>query len=116
MNILIERAGAMGGSSFSSDPQHHEGHRNIPILPSSTKPGERLLGDAMDLTPPTSATMGPPMHSSPEMEHIGGVNGAIGEAAHGQNGPGANGPSAAAATSSQQPKVVQTAFIHKLYK
>lgn len=67
----------------------------------------------MDLTPPAAPPMGPP-HSSPEMDHLGGpVNGAYGDVSH--NGPAANGLSAAAATSSQQPKVVQTAFIHKLY-
>ncbi|KAL8947160.1 MAG: hypothetical protein Q9222_006529 [Ikaeria aurantiellina] len=69
----------------------------------------------MDLTPPGSSAMGPP-HSSPEMEHPSGpTNGMYGEPSHGHAGPAANGLSAAAATSSQQPKVVQTAFIHKLY-
>ncbi|KAI4118527.1 MAG: hypothetical protein LQ345_001461 [Seirophora villosa] len=67
----------------------------------------------MDLTPPAAPPMGPP-NSSPEMDHNGGlVNGTYGEGSH--NGPAANGLSAAAAASSQQPKVVQTAFIHKLY-
>lgn len=73
----------------------------------------------MDISPPPSATMGPPINSSPEMEHNGGMsNGAYGDAVHqnGSNGSMTNGLSAAAATSSQQPKVVQTAFIHKLYK
>ena len=69
----------------------------------------------MDLTPPTTA-MGPPVHSSPEMEHQGGANGTYGDPGSGHGGPTANGLSAAAATSSQQHKVVQTAFIHKLYK
>lgn len=70
----------------------------------------------MDLTPPASTPMGPP-NSSPEMDHPSGpVNGIYGEASQGHGGPGMNGLSAAAATSSQQPKVVQTAFIHKLYK
>lgn len=70
----------------------------------------------MDLSPSATTAMGPP-NSSPEMEHTGGpVNGTYGELSHGHNGSVANGLSAAAATSSQQPKVVQTAFIHKLYK
>lgn len=70
----------------------------------------------MEITPPASVAMGPPIHSSPEMDHSGGItNGTYVDSAH-QNGSMTNGLSAAAATSSQQPKVVQTAFIHKLYK
>ena len=106
----------MGRSPFSGDSQQNGGHRNIAILPSSSKSVESVLGDPMDMTPPAAASMGPPVHSSPEMDQGGSVNGNFGEAAHGQGGPVANGLSAAAATSSQQPKVVQTAFIHKLYK
>lgn len=95
--------------------QPNGGHRNIPILPSSSQPVESNIGEEMDITPPASAAMGPPVHSSPETDHPGGMsNGTYGDAAH-TNG-GMNGLSAAAATSSQQPKVVQTAFIHKLYK
>ena len=106
----------MGRSPFSGDPHQNGGHRNIPILPSSNKPMTPMQGDRMDLTPPASATMGPPIHSSPEMDHPGNTNGTFAEATHAQIAPIANGLSAAAATSSQQPKVVQTAFIHKLYK
>ena len=76
---------------------------------------DNMHGDPMDLSPPTTA-MGPPLHSSPEMEHQGGSNGPYSELATNHNGPGVNGLSAAVATSSQQHKVVQTAFIHKLYK
>lgn len=71
----------------------------------------------MDVTTSTSVTMGPPVHSSPEMDTQGpSSNGNCGDVLHGQNGITTNGMSAAAATSAQQPKVVQTAFIHKLYK
>ena len=105
----------MGRSPFQGDSQQNGGHRNIPILPSTTKPMDHMQGDPMDLTPPTTA-MGPPVHSSPEMEHQGGANGTYGDPGSGHGGPTANGLSAAAATSSQQHKVVQTAFIHKLYK
>ena len=80
----------------------------------------------MDITPPASASMGPPTNSSPEMEQDRqNVNGNMGNAnTNGNNGEltptnnGSNGtaPNAAAAGNSQQPKVVQTAFIHKLYK
>ena len=105
----------MPRSPFSEDPQHNGG-RNIPILPSSTRSVGSDHGEPMDVTTPTSVSMGPPVNSSPEMEQ-GTVltNGAYGES-HTHNGPTGNGVSAAAATASQQPKVVQTAFIHKLYK
>ena len=107
----------MGRSPFSGDPQQNGAHRNIPILPSSTKPVEPIHEDSMDMTPTASASMGPPGHSSPEMDSAGPLsNGNYVEATHMQNGTTGNGMSAAAATSSQQPKVVQTAFIHKLYK
>ncbi|KAL8737415.1 MAG: hypothetical protein Q9181_001694 [Wetmoreana brouardii] len=101
-------------------PDSHQNRLgNVPILPSSSKPGDGLPephhGEPMDLTPPASAPMGPP-NSDPEMDHTGGhVNGMYGETPQGHGGPVANGLSAAAATSTQQPKVVQTAFIHKLY-
>lgn len=107
----------MGRSPFSGDLQQNGGHRNIPILPSSIKPVEPTHEDPMDTTPTASTAMGPPGHSSPEMDTAGPLNsGNYGEATHMQNGTTSNGMSAAAATSSQQPKVVQTAFIHKLYK
>jgi hypothetical protein len=61
--------------------------------------------------------MGPPVRTSPDSgangnhEHMGG----LGEQGHNSN---LLGPSAAAAAQAGggQPKVVQTAFIHKLYK
>ena len=106
----------MGGSPVTGGPLHNGGHRNIPILPSSTKTIEPMHEDAMEVTPTASISMGPPVHSSPEMEPPGSANGTFGDTAHGQGGQAPNGLSAAAATSSQHPKVVQTAFIHKLYK
>ncbi|KAL8899118.1 MAG: hypothetical protein Q9207_006357 [Kuettlingeria erythrocarpa] len=106
--------GARSQNTFLTD-----GHQNrqgtVPILPSkpTEDPNDADNDDPMDLTPVAAPPMGPP-HSSPEMDHMGGpMNGAYGDVSH--NGPAANGLSAAAATSSQQPKVVQTAFIHKLY-
>ncbi|KAG8529905.1 uncharacterized protein KY384_005386 [Bacidia gigantensis] len=70
----------------------------------------------MDVTPPAVGTMGPPMHSSPETDlHAHMSNGVPVEGHQNQSGGLAAGLSAAAATSAQQPKVVQTAFIHKLY-
>lgn len=66
---------------------------------------------------PSPGSMGPPAQSSPEVEHAAGANNVSGQ--DGMPipiGHAPNGVSAAAATSSQQPKIVQTAFIHKLYK
>ena len=106
----------MARSPFSGEPIQNGGHRNIPILPTSTRSFEPTNGDPMDVASPASVTMGPPSHSSPEMELPAPLNnGSYSDAPH-QNGSLGNGLSAAAATSSQQPKVVQTAFIHKLYK
>ena len=70
----------------------------------------------MDMTP-SPGSMGPPAQSSPEVElGPGASNGPHLDTAPTSTGAAPNGVSAAAATSSQQPKVVQTAFIHKLYK
>ncbi|KAI4143125.1 MAG: hypothetical protein LQ341_003007 [Variospora aurantia] len=110
--------GTIPHSPFLTDA-HQSRNGNVPVSPFSSKPAEGPPNvhheDLMDLTPtpPAAPPMGPP-NSSPEMDHSGSlVSGAYGEASH--NGPAPNGLSAAAATSSQQPKVVQTAFIHKLY-
>jgi hypothetical protein len=70
--------------------------------------------DPMDITPSTLPTMGPPVLSSPVAERNGGS-----QNTHADDGSGINGSSApaiGAAAAAQQPKVVQTAFIHKLYK
>jgi hypothetical protein len=64
----------------------------------------------MDITPSAVPTMGPPVLSSP----VGDRNGTNGDADSATNGNAATAIGAAAAA--QQPKVVQTAFIHKLYK
>jgi hypothetical protein len=67
----------------------------------------------MDTTPPS--TMGPPMLSSPNgdrnMEQA-----ASGPGDQTASTNGGSGQPVGAAAAAQQPKVVQTAFIHKLYK
>lgn len=67
----------------------------------------------MDVSSPANATMGPPARTSPDNE----ANGTGGVIDQGHMGSMA-GPNAAAAAQAgaQAPKVVQTAFIHKLYK
>ncbi|KAF2814074.1 HSF-type DNA-binding domain-containing protein [Mytilinidion resinicola] len=62
----------------------------------------------MDVTP-SMPTMGPPILSSP----VGDRNGTNGDVESATNGNASTAIGAAAAA--QQPKVVQTAFIHKLY-
>jgi hypothetical protein len=68
----------------------------------------------MDITPPSSvAAGGIPIHSSPDSDRTGAINsnGAeVGITSNPQNS------AVGAAAAAQQPKVVQTAFIHKLYK
>ncbi|KKY24442.1 putative flocculation suppression protein [Phaeomoniella chlamydospora] len=89
----------------------------MPVLPSSATSSESPKTDPMDITSPTTA-MGPPIiNSSPEMGHgatNGGANGS--DPSQGSNAsPSQNLGAAAAAAAAQGPKVVQTAFIHKLY-
>jgi HSF-type DNA-binding len=75
-----------------------------------TNTSESLPGHAMDITSPSSTSMGPPSNSSPELDQGNNGNGS-GEnnaAMHTGTGP-------AAVAAAQGPKVVQTAFIHKLY-
>ncbi|QIW95175.1 hypothetical protein AMS68_000693 [Peltaster fructicola] len=57
--------------------------------------------DAMDVTPPATTNMGPPPSTS--------------TAEASQEGQPSNGLPVGAAAAAQQPKIVQTAFIHKLY-
>ncbi|ORX99563.1 HSF-type DNA-binding-domain-containing protein [Clohesyomyces aquaticus] len=105
----------MRRSPFSLDPHSQGMHKAIPILPSST--GTSTLTpprDPMqvDITP-TVPTMGPPILSSP----VGDRNGS-GQTANGDSDSATNGastPAIGAAAAASQPKVVQTAFIHKLY-
>jgi hypothetical protein len=70
----------------------------------------------MEVTPPASAMMAPPARTSPETE-ANGLHEHMGMGDQPNTGSLA-GPNAAAAAAAgaQQPKVVQTAFIHKLYK
>ncbi|KAI9828014.1 MAG: hypothetical protein M1832_003541 [Thelocarpon impressellum] len=93
-------------------------------MPSSSAHLSPHHRDMMDVTPPPPSSMGPPSNSSPNGDHAPSNNHAAsasggGPPASSSNNAGSapgmgTGPAAAAAT--QQPKVVQTAFIHKLYK
>lgn len=82
--------------------------RNLPVLPSSAQHHA-----AMEITPSSPATVGGPVHSSPDADRTGPPNTNGSEVGTPNNPPN---PAVGAAAAAQQPKVVQTAFIHKLYK
>ncbi|KAM5432674.1 Flocculation suppression protein [Microsporum canis] len=92
--------------------------RTIPLL-SSTAPANDSIspGDPMDMSPSTSTTtsMAPPLQNGPETDtaNANHTNGTAMDSIQSQN-TNSNHPIGAAAAG-QQPKVVQTAFIHKLY-
>ena len=89
----------------------------VSTLQSAMSQKAHINGEPMDVTPTMSRSMGPPMHSSPEVDpHALMSNGEPSDLSHNQSAVVTGALSAAAATSSQQPKVVQTAFIHKLYR
>lgn len=91
--------------------------RTVPIIQQPTLQPPAPSGDAMDVTPPGSAIMGPPSRTSPDNEANGLQEHMI---VDDQPSSGSLAtPSAAAAAAAGggiQPKVVQTAFIHKLYR
>ncbi|PVI07309.1 hypothetical protein DM02DRAFT_322118 [Periconia macrospinosa] len=107
-------------SPFSADPHHQGLHKSIPILPSSSSSTLTPPRDPMDISHPTLAVMGPPVLNSPAADHNGVNNEQSGNGETENRGGNSNGASASAApvgaaAAAQQPKVVQTAFIHKLY-
>lgn len=85
--------------------------RTLPILPSTTA-DSNSPGVKMEISQPPSASMGPPQ-SSPNGERQAEQQQNEQSGQNGQNGSSSQLVGAAAAA--QQPKVVQTAFIHKLY-
>ncbi|KZF22789.1 HSF-type DNA-binding domain protein [Xylona heveae TC161] len=108
-------------STASDQPQGGNLKTTIPILPSIASSEAASRGDPMDVTTPTSATMRPPVPTYHDKDRAqeSNHNGAV-ENGRSTNGTSAPGPgpglgAAAAAAATQQPKVVQTAFIHKLY-
>ncbi|GKZ44262.1 hypothetical protein AbraIFM66951_006151 [Aspergillus brasiliensis] len=93
--------------------------RKIPVLASSVPPSSQSTGDPMEVTPPASGAA-PPIHSSPDSDRAGASN-TTAATSNGSTEPSNVNHHAAptqaigAAAAAQQPKVVQTAFIHKLY-
>lgn len=88
-------------------------NRALPILnlPDTQSPASSLPGP-MDTTSPSSK-MGPPSRGTPEDNEAPGTRDTSGEI--GSN-TSSNAVSSTQAGLGQAPKVVQTAFIHKLYK
>lgn len=96
--------------SFHTESKGHQSHssKTIPILPSASLSSQ---GDPMDVSQSSNAPMAPPSSTSP--------NGDKSRDQQQHDQEDANGNSSqptGAAAAAQQPKVVQTAFIHKLYK
>ena len=115
MDSMEERA-QRGPFMSDSDPDQTTA-RTVPILqPPLIQTSAPSPGDPMEVTPPASALMAPPARTSPDSE-TNGVHDQMVMGDQPQSGSLA-GPNAAAAAAAgaQQPKVVQTAFIHKLYK
>lgn len=104
-------------SSAMNNTEVSSAERTVPIIQTPAQSSPQLPGDPMVVTSPAPTMGPPPARSSPDR----GANGtheqtsAVGEQA--QNG-NVQSPGAGAATqgSAPQPKVQQTAFIHKLYK
>ncbi|PIA98004.1 Transcription factor SFL1 [Cercospora beticola] len=95
--------------SFHTESKGHQSHssKTIPILPSASLSSQ---GDPMDVSQSSNAPMAPPSSTSP--------NGDKSRDQQQHDQEDANGNSSqptGAAAAAQQPKVVQTAFIHKLY-
>lgn len=96
--------------------------RKLPLLSSSVPASGQPMGDPMEVTPPASAAAtgaGPSAHNNSDNDRAGAStiatsNGST-EPAHVHNHV-APSQAIGAAAAAQQPKVVQTAFIHKLYK
>jgi hypothetical protein len=114
MDTTVERAQR---SPVMNDSDLGQTARTVPIIqPPTVQTSAPSPTDPMEVTLPATAMMGPPTRTSEENdangthEHLG-----MGDQ---QNTGSLAGPNAAAAaaTGAQQPKVVQTAFIHKLYK
>ncbi|KAI4696917.1 uncharacterized protein J4E84_000040 [Alternaria hordeiaustralica] len=101
-------------SPFSGDPHHPNLHKSIPILPSSS-PRLAASRDPMDITP-SSSNMGPPNERTQSVSfQLPSQREGNGDSENTSPPNGNTAPAVGAAAAAQQPKVVQTAFIHKLY-
>lgn len=108
-NLLIDR------------PEESMGARTVPILTPTIQMSAPSLspGEPMEITTPTNSSAPASATKSPASDANGPSDRPGGTAAHGDQQQNDNiimpAPVAAAAAV-HQPKIVQTAFIHKLYK
>jgi hypothetical protein len=112
METTVERAQR---SPFMSDSDAGQTARTVPIQLPTLQTSAPSPPDPMEVTPPATATMGPPLRTSEENDANGTQEHMVMADQHSVSPAGPNA-AAAAAAGAQQPKVVQTAFIHKLYK
>lgn len=85
--------------------------RHIPVLNSSVPASEPNRGDPMEVTTTTSVTTH--LDADANAPNANGSSEGVNASHTNSTGPS---QSLGAAAAAQQPKVVQTAFIHKLYK
>ncbi|EXJ90936.1 hypothetical protein A1O1_04043 [Capronia coronata CBS 617.96] len=99
--------------SPSGEPSPRPRSRSMAILPQNNDPSPNSTQeDSMQMSSPAPPNMGPPAQGSPELEQGGSGSGS----GHKDQPSGsANNTVPGAVGASQGPKVVQTAFIHKLY-
>ncbi|KAL4994795.1 HSF-type DNA-binding-domain-containing protein [Aspergillus recurvatus] len=91
--------------------------RKLPVL-SSSVPSGTLTGEPMEVTPPPSAAVKSAHHSTPDSDRAGANTTTTSNGSPDSGNPNnhaTHGQAIGAAAAAQQPKVVQTAFIHKLY-
>lgn len=98
---------------FSAAGEIPSRQRNLPVL-SGANSSDALPADPMDVSPPTSFPTAPPVQNCAEGDQ-GGPNNTNGSTEAGGINVVATNQNIGAAAAAQQPKVVQTAFIHKLY-
>ncbi|KAL4746245.1 hypothetical protein BDW72DRAFT_197885 [Aspergillus terricola var. indicus] len=91
--------------------------RKLPVLSSSVLSGT-LTSEPMEVTPPPSAAAKSAHHSTPDSDRAGANTTTTSNGSPDSGNPNnhaTHGQAIGAAAAAQQPKVVQTAFIHKLY-
>ncbi len=105
-NLLIDR------------PEESMGARTVPILTPTIQMSAPSPGEPMEITTPTNSSAPASATKSPDSDANGLSDRSGGTVTHNdqQNDNIIMPAPVAAAAAVHQPKIVQTAFIHKLYK